>query len=523
MNQSEPVLEQRTVVFPSHPGRAARRVAASSRRIAVPLVLLSVMAVGLPHALAADAGDDVVPGKDSLTVSKGTYVCGDDSLKAVSRYVINGTFFSNLYVSPKFPCGGTLHIDPGAAGATRLNPQATLVFNGGYLFLDASEAAAVEQVRQIQFQSGMSEIRLDSGENAGGGASLHATDASDSVTRQQGAAVMIAGSERYARKGFDTVLGTSDKLQFAGSMDKYLKGGGGAAGSMNRSIIPWMIGGTYLQPGVGGLVTYDPSTGVRCLASGEYDKKLIGTSDRNVMTDNCTLGDHKTQTINALIFRPYYGMGLGAGSTLKITSGFLQMAGSSLSGPSGPSALGFHPHERNWRATAGTLDFGSAEGVIWSDFEGRFGPNLIGAVIAGSGGLTVAGSNTLILLNANTYTGKTCVASGILQIGEFFPTEARLGGGDVDVAAGATLRIKSNIVNGIADTATVTLLRAGKSFYGMMDLEGGVKETVGGLVLDGKAQPDGAYGSNTSAAEHKLDNYFTGSGILVVRSHADNQ
>ena len=505
---NRPDSGRRTIASPFYSGRPARRIARS-------LGVLAVIAVGLPRTLgAAKAADDLALSIDNdyLMLSKGTFVCGDDSLKHVTRYVINGTFFSNLYVSPQFPCGGTLQIDPGAAGTPRLNPQATLVFNGGYLFLDAGEAAAVEQVKQIQFLSGTSEIRLDSGENARGSASLRATDIAGSLARQQGATVMVGGSERNMRNGFDKVLGTADKLQFAGGMDKHLKGAGGAPGSATRSIIPWMTGGSYLQPGAGGLVTYDPETGVRCLAAGEYDKKLTGTPDRNVWTDNVTLGERKNQTINALVFKPYYGMEIGAGSTLTVTSGCVQFYGPST------SAIGFHPHKKNWHDIAGTLNFGPAEGILWTCFEGKIGPNIVGAVITGSGGLTITGSNTINLINANTYTGKTCVASGVLQIGEAFPTDARLGNGDVEIAAGATLRIKSNITNGIADTATVTLLHAGRSFYGVMDLEKGVNETVGGLVLDGKPQPEGTYGSNTSAAAHRLDNYFTGPGILTVTS-----
>src|SRR6185436_7815321 len=106
--------------------------------------------------------------------------------------------------------------------------------------------------------------------------------------------------------------------------------------------------------------------------------------------------------------------------------------------------------------STGTIDFGTAEGVIWTCFEPEWGPNVIGPVLAGSGGLTIAGSNTLILHGANTYTGTTCVSDGVLQIGDVFPTKARLGAGDVEIAAGAVLRIKSNVTDAISDSATIT-------------------------------------------------------------------
>jgi autotransporter-associated beta strand protein len=493
-------------------GRSApgRRTFAGGR-VALSLGLLALMVFGQPQRLAAaDAATDIVLTKNSLTVNKGTFVCNDDRLKTVPEYVIAGAFYSEPFVSPKFPCGGTLQIDPPTPATARLNPQAMLVFKGGYLFLDARKAAVAEQVKQIRFLSGMSEIRLENGGDAGGSTTLLAGDPANSLVRSQGATVMVGGDEPRSQAGFSKALGVAEKLLFASGMTAHLKGGGGPAGSTNRSIVPWMTGGTYLQPGAGGLVTYDREKGVHCLAPGEYDKKLQGTPDRNVWIDNVSLGDNKTQTVNACVFRPYYGMEIGAGSTLTITSGCLQFAGS------GPSAIGFHPHKKNWLALAGTLNFGPAEGVIWSMFDTRYGPNIIGAVIAGSGGLTIAGSNTLILLNTNTYSGKTCVGSGTLQLGDVIPNRARLGNGDVEVAGGATLRIMSNVANGIPDTATVTLLHAGASFHGVMDLQTGVNETVAGLVLDGKAQPAGTYGSSASKATHKLDNYFRGPGILTV-------
>jgi hypothetical protein len=83
------------------------------------------------------------------------------------------------------------------------------------------------------------------------------------------------------------------------------------------------------------------------------------------------------------------------------------------------------------------------------------------------------------------------------------------------------LRIMSTVTDAIADSATVTLLNAGDQSFGVMDLQTGVNETVSGLVLAGKAQPAGTYGSRNSPATHKLDNYFTGTGVLTVTGHAN--
>jgi autotransporter-associated beta strand protein len=129
----------------------------------------------------------------------------------------------------------------------------------------------------------------------------------------------------------------------------------------------------------------------------------------------------------------------------------------------------------------------------------------------------VSGNNTLILIGANTYTGKTFITSGTLQLGEVFPSRARLGNGDVNLAAGATLRIKGNVVDGIPDTATLTLRNAGDAFNAKLELETGINETVSGLVIDGKALPAGTYGGKESNAANKLEKYFSGAGVLTVK------
>jgi autotransporter-associated beta strand protein len=263
--------------------------------------------------------------------------------------------------------------------------------------------------------------------------------------------------------------------------------------------------GTIYHPGEGGLAAYDDVKGVHpLLEHEEYDDKLAGTPDRNVRCDDLNLGTNHTQTVNSLFYGRWGNCDIGAGSTLKIASGAL------IIGSMGKAAIGTTP------GAGGTIDFGTAEGVIWSAWVTPYGDITIGANIAGSGGLTKTANGTLALTAANSYTGKTCIASGCLYVGDGKMTNSKLGEGDVEVANGAVLRIKANVANAIADTAVVTLWNAGTAFFGTLDLEAGINETVGALVLDGKAQPAGTYGSKASGATFKLDNYFTGPGVLTV-------
>ena len=268
-------------------------------------------------------------------------------------------------------------------------------------------------------------------------------------------------------------MGVAEKLIFASGMSRFLKGGGGPPGSKNISIIPWMTLGTYYHPGQGRMVTYDGVNGIRCLTRDEYytGKVLVCPADSNVADARLNLGANRKQTINAYVTGGWDNTDIGPGSTLTISSGMLQFE-------SGPASIG-----NGNPAAAGTIDFGPAEGVIWTGFETPYGPKCIGAVIAGSGGLTIAGNDVLILKAANTYRGKTCVGSGILQVGDGTLSTSKLGEGNVEVAAGGTLCIKAPVAKAIAETATIALGNTGNVVFGMMDLGPGVNETVGSLVL----------------------------------------
>ena len=459
----------------------------------------------------------------TLTVNNGEF--NAKWLPAVSQYVVAGAFMNK----DKYPRGGFLNIGHHSPEVkslpvtARLNPKASLVFAGGGYFLvagqDFSEMAffgavrpvVVEQLRQIQFLSGLSEMEVSNGNQVSSCTILRVTDPTNALVRNAGATVLIGGDGWRSQQGYWAALGTAEKLLFASGMSKQLKGGGGPPGSKNRSIIPWITNGTMHHPGEGGLVSYDEVNGVRSLMEHEeYDHTLKGTPDRNVKSDQLDLGTNGAQTVNALLYTGWTNSDIGAGSTLTITSGELMIGGM------GGSSIGANPE------AAGTLNFGPAEGIIWTSWPAPFkdGLNTIGSTIAGSGGLTKTATATLILTGVNTYTGKTCVAAGILQVGDSTVAKARLGDGDVEVANGATLSIKSKVANAILDTATVTLCNAGTAFYGVMDLDSGVNETVGALVLDGKRQPAGTYGSKASPAVHKLDNYFTGGGVLTVTGKA---
>jgi RNA polymerase sigma factor (sigma-70 family) len=454
----------------------------------------------------------------TLTINNGD--CHAVRLPAVTRYVVAGAFINK----DKYPRGGYLRLGGGTARPSptswypRLNPKATLVLRGGgrfecqgqdldeMAFFGAPRPVVIEQVQQIQFLCGMSEFALTNGNFVSSATVLQITDPANPVVRQQGATVMMSGDGLRTTQGYWAALGMAERVIVAGGMARHLKGAGGPPGSTRRSLIPWITIGTDHHPAEGGFATYDEGTGLHSLLEhDEYDRTLTGTPDRNVKCDNLSLGSNKQQTVNSLTYGSWGNSDIGAGSTLTITSGALMM------GSMGGAAIGLTPGQ------GGTIDFGPAEGVIWPPFVTPYGKDIaIGSTIAGSGGLTKAGTSTLVLTAANTYTGRTCIGGGVLQVGDGTLATSRLGDGDVEVTPGATLHIKANVANAIADTATVVLQSAGTAFFGTLQLDPGIHETVAGLILEGREQPAGTYGGKESGAAIKLESYFSGPGILTV-------
>jgi autotransporter-associated beta strand protein len=123
------------------------------------------------------------------------------------------------------------------------------------------------------------------------------------------------------------------------------------------------------------------------------------------------------------------------------------------------------------------------------------------------GGTT--GTGTLKISGANTYGGGTNVSIGTLEL---LSSSATLGTGNVAATgAGTTLAIDSGVTDAIGNAATLSL-----SNSAIMNLGTGVNERVGFLSLDTAFQPNTTYGSSQSNAVVKLDQYFSGTGILTV-------
>jgi autotransporter-associated beta strand protein len=150
--------------------------------------------------------------------------------------------------------------------------------------------------------------------------------------------------------------------------------------------------------------------------------------------------------------------------------------------------------------------------------------------ISGVGGLTFgalpfnADLGRLIFGNDNSYLGGTFIQGGTISLAT---SNADLGNGDVTVlsanaqfaGAAAKLQITTGVLDAIADTATLSLA-GGRTFDvaddGYVELQAGVNEFVGALILGGVSEPVGTYGSTASTADFQSDEYFSGEGIVTV-------
>src|SRR5262249_11706950 len=155
-------------------------------------------------------------------------------------------------------------------------------------------------------------------------------------------------------------------------------------------------------------VTYNGTAGVRPLQAGEYVSSLTapGTLNNVRLTAGTTLT--QDQTINALHYNSN-------------TAGTIDLSNHNLTVNSGAIlATG------NLTFTGGTLNFGSAEGIIHVSLAGGAANTnvTINSVITGSGGLT-SNTSLLTLNGVNQYTGPTTLNAG----GVFFNNASAFGTG----------------------------------------------------------------------------------------------
>ncbi len=428
--------------------------------------------IGIANYLSGSHHLDLAPQK--LTLWQPQNYSGNTVIGGTGANLVlagNGTALN----SPAFilNSGGTLTFDNNTAGparagspaaanlADRISDTASITLNGGGVLLTGSSSAnSSETVGPLIFNLSSSSITV----NRGGAFTNTLTAASLQRTSQNGIGT-VAGN----------ALGTESFVKFTTAPTSFMVGGGGAAGTNNISIIPWLFNSTRTS-----FITHD-ANGLRPLDTAtEYAGTL---PDGTVTTQNVRLTAGTTManntTINSLVFAPSVNatLAFASGKTLTLSSGGMIIVGGSS------MIVG---------ASGGTLDLNGQEGVFVSTGDKCY----ISAKITNTGGngVTISGAGTygVIFSNAaNDYTGPTTVVAGKLFFdgfpGEYIPdtSELRLHSGTSFVGYSDSRR---ETVAGLSGSGVVQLSNTFKFAIGDPALTAGTAEGVnlqGGFISPG--------------------------------------
>jgi autotransporter-associated beta strand protein len=170
--------------------------------------------------------------------------------------------------------------------------------------------------------------------------------------------------------------------------------------------------------------------------------------------------------------------------SLGINGGTLDASGSGAVTFANPGAIGFVDSGAHSLTLAGTST----------------AANTLAAAIGNNGGATAlvkAGTDSWVVTGTNTFSGGTTVSNGSLTAS----AAGSLGAGNVMVVSGATCVIQNS--NAMANGAYVYL-------NGVMNVAGGVTNTVQRLYISGVLQPSGIWNAARNAT------HFAGTGSLNV-------
>jgi autotransporter-associated beta strand protein len=301
-----------------------------------------------------------------------------------------------------------------------------------------------------------------------------------------------------AASGTGATAGTVLTLLNGTAPSASLVGGGGAVGTANISIIPFMTGGLTAGTVGNTFLTYDVN-GLRALnTTTEFAAAPAPGSTNNVrMTVPLVAGGQPAVANSLVVGTANAGLWGFGGLTGQVTVN---------SGAVLASAAGF--------LNVGTLNFAGQEAVLTGNATTNVNSALVNA-----NGLTYSGTGRTGLLSPNSViSGPITVNSGTLNIN----TQAQLGGAPAVNLNGGNLAV-SNLATGVADTLTtpITVGPAGGSISAL-PVGGSTGGTAQTLTLTGPLAGSGPLFVNGAGA---LSNGFvpqTGGGTIVLAGDATN-
>ena len=275
-----------------------------------------------------------------------------------------------------------------------------------------------------------------------------------------GSATLDAGNNNSSTTFSGSVIGTGTLIK-------------SGTGTLTLSGSNSYSGGTVVSGGVLAGTTASLQGAILNNASVQFAQSANGTYAGS-MSGSGTLVKSGAGTLTLLGPNSY------TGGTL-VTAGAISLAQDAALGASaGGVSLGD-------TLSSGTIDFtnsallsslrGFTLGGAGGIFDTSGAPVTLGGEIAGSGGLTKAGAGVLELAHANSYTGATVVADGVLRAGA---TGAFGNGGALQVSGGAVdLNGFAQSVSALSGGGSV-LLGSGTLTAGVNDASGAFAGTISG-------------------------------------------
>ena len=428
-----------------------------------------------------------------------TYV----STGAISIAGLNGTFANTTGLS--LLNGGSLTLNnttaAGGNNNSRVNSAATLTLNGGNFILLGGDAPGVNTTQGLgALSGGRSTITV-----AYGGTNSAQLNVS-TITHAAGAGDIFVNGTNL---GEDTNTATSvGRFTVSTSPVASLVGATAAlstginTGTKTTAIMPYMVGEATTTTGGKGtatgvantFVTYNAGTGFRPLnPTDEFTNNSFTAGNNTYITASSTLTT--STAINSLVINGA-DVSINDSQLLTDTSGALLFVTSNSLKPTGT-----------------TGSFTTANNSEFNVYVDQGITGTISAAVDSNGvnAFTKSGAGTLILSGANTYTGVTTVAGGILNLQSAtalgssatngvlvdFGTELQLQGG-ISISAAKTLTLNgsgTDASRGALDNVSGNNTYAGGIVNGSVDT---INSESGTLTLTGGTT--GAFGLTLSGA-----------------------
>lgn len=262
-----------------------------------------------------------------------------------------------------------------SANPNRINDTATInSYAAAFTFIGSNNAITTrEQIGTISLRQGDSTVAV---RNAAAGRQTELV--AEGINRAPGAALVLG--DNLGQTG-----PSSTRFIVSGSAPD-LVGGGGAAGTPQISIVPWIVGGGAAGDAGSTFVTYG-AQGFRPLnAVTEYAPSSAAANPHDNVRISASEIVIASKVINSFVMDNNSTATILPTATLGINSGAVLMTnGGTISG--------------------GVVDFGSREGII----RATGATAQVASQITGSGGVTTSSAPGVTFSGANSYAGRTFI------------------------------------------------------------------------------------------------------------------